>query len=689
MCGSECLKSRVLSVMFLFLLSTSYSFCAPASGAQGKELFSPRHVAKIRSVSSAAVSPDGRSIAYVLSVPRKILKEEDGPAWSELHIVDRSGRSRPLLAGHNNVRSVTFRPRSNEITYLNRTGQDKGDSLFSIPVRGGKPRRLLSFETGIRAYTFSPEGDKVCFLAPDPPSEKEKLYRKKGFNQIVFEEENAPVRARIAELRTGKIRKLSVPGSVSLVRFSPDGRFLLAVKAPTPLVDDSYMRRRIVIVDVDTGKIVQRIHNPGKLGKVKWSPDGCHIAFISAADVHDPRAGRLVAASVPGEGSFRDLMPRYEAHVRDFAWLDTKTLLWVAAEGTSVRVGTVDLEGRVKTLLKPGGPILSGLSLSSDKLHAALVGHTPRHPSEVFLFSLRDKKLKRLTNSNPWLSRMRFARQEVIRWKARDGLELEGILLYPLNWVRGRRYPLILCVHGGPEAHVSNGWVTSYSRLGQVAAARGFAVFYPNYRGSTGRGVAFSKLGQADAAGKEFRDLIDAVDHLVSIGIADRRRVGITGGSYGGYATAWGATYYSKHFAAGVMFVGISDCISKMGTTDIPDEMYYVHHLKRLWEDWDYFLKRSPIRYVERCRTPLLILHGTEDPRVHPSQSLELYRHLKTLAKAPVRLIFYPGEGHGNRRAASRFDYNLRALRWFEHYLFGPGGPPPPYRLDYKAALEK
>jgi dipeptidyl aminopeptidase/acylaminoacyl peptidase len=120
-----------------------------------------------------------------------------------------------------------------------------------------------------------------------------------------------------------------------------------------------------------------------------------------------------------------------------------------------------------------------------------------------------------------------------------------------------------------------------------------------------------------------------------------------------------------------------------LGTTDIPYEMNLVHNRKWLWEDWDFFLKRSPVHHVEKARTPLLILHGKADPRVHPGQSLELYRHLKVLGKTPVRLVLYPGEGHGNRRAASRLDYNLRLLRWMEHYLKGPGGDPPPYRLDY------
>jgi dipeptidyl aminopeptidase/acylaminoacyl peptidase len=224
-----------------------------------------------------------------------------------------------------------------------------------------------------------------------------------------------------------------------------------------------------------------------------------------------------------------------------------------------------------------------------------------------------------------------------------------------------------------------------------MAAARGMAVFYPNYRGSTGRGRAFSKLSQGDPAGKEFDDLVDGVDHLIATGLVDAGKVGVTGGSYGGYATAWCSTRYSDRFAAGVMFVGISNKTSKSGTTDIPDEEFLVHALRRTWdspEDWQFFLERSPVYHAGKHATPLLIMHGKSDPRVHPSQSMELYRQLKVRNQAPVRLVFYPGEGHGNTKAAARYDYNLRMLQWFEHYLQGQGGTMPGTALNYDALLE-
>jgi dipeptidyl aminopeptidase/acylaminoacyl peptidase len=200
--------------------------------------------------------------------------------------------------------------------------------------------------------------------------------------------------------------------------------------------------------------------------------------------------------------------------------------------------------------------------------------------------------------------------------------------------------------------------------------------------------VEFSKLGQHAYAGPEFDDIVDAKTYLVEAGLADPDHVGITGGSYGGYASMWAASALSEHFAAAVAFVGISDQISKFGTTDIPKEMFNVHARSYPWEDWMWMLERSPIYHVDKARTPLLIMHGKEDPRVHPSQSLEMYRHMKVRTDTPVRLVYYPGEGHGNRNTAAQYDYGLRLIRWMDHYLKGPGGEPPAYEIDHAARLK-
>ena len=685
------LRVRTLATLVAFASLLGRTLvAAPPATVRERTPMTPLDVAKTRSVISAAISPDGRNTAYTLVVPRDPFAGDDGPSYVELHVLGPDGTSRPFVTGKVNVSSIQWTPDGREIAYIAKRGDDKHASLYVLPIDGGESRRLLAHDASINHVRFRPDGRALAFLATPPRSKTDAEWREKGFDQEIYEEDWRPTKVWLAATKGNTSPKsLDLPGSAFDLAWSPDGKFVAVALAPRPLVDDSYMFKRIVIVDIDSGRIVERIKNPGKLGAFAFSPDGKHLAMISAADLNDPSEGRLMIAELPGDGTLKDLMPSYEAHVESFEWLDAETVAFVAAEGTETRVATVSLSGQRTDWIQPGVAVFHSLSLSkkskgtTGSVAAALVGSTPTHPPEVFVLR-KPGGLKRGTDSNPWLQHRRLAKQESIRFRARDGLELEGILIYPLNYQPGRRYPLILTVHGGPESHVPNGWVTRYAYAGQVGAARGFAVFYPNYRGSTGRGVAFSKMGQADAAGKEFEDLIDAIDHLVKKGLVERSRVGITGGSYGGYASAWGATYYSEHFAASVMFVGISDNVSKVGTTDIPEEMYLVHHRKRLWDDWDYFLERSPIRHVQKNRTPTLILHGKEDPRVHPSQSMELYRHLKTLKQAPVRLVFYRGEGHGNRKAAARFDYNVRMLRWMERYLQGPGGPAPPFTIDYE-----
>jgi len=655
----------------------------------GEGRFTPELVARLRGVGSAAISPDGKLAAYTVAVQRVPNVDADGGAWVELHVADLvRGTTRGYVTGKVNVSQLGWTTDGRAITFLAKRGSDKETSLYALPVDGGEARRALALATGIESYELSADGKTVVCIAAPPKDKAREAAREKGFTQEIYEEDGRPSELWLASF-DGSSAPVKVPfeGQPREVRLSPvDGRILLSF-TPTVLVDDEYMKKRVLVLEGASGKILARIDNPGKLGKLGWSPDGQHVALIAAADLNDPSAGRLCIAPASG-GVPLELAPGIEADTLDFAWQAPDALLAVNAVGCETRFDRYTLSagkpaGAPLTLVPAGGPLLSALSLAKGGLSSVFVASSAVHPPELFRMRHGERTPVRVSDSNPELAGISFAKQEVIRHAARDGLALEGVLIHPLERAEGQRVPLILNVHGGPEAHISNGWLTNYSNQGQLAAARGFAVFYPNYRGSTGRGVAFSKLGQGDPAGKEFDDLVDAVDHLVSIGLVDTKKVGVTGGSYGGYATAWCSTRFSERFAAGVMMVGISNKVSKVGTTDIADEEFHVHALQRPWDDWTKMLERSPIFHAGNCKTPLLILHGKEDPRVSPTQSRELYRHLKLRSQAPVRLVMYPGEGHGNRRAASRYDYSLRALEWFEHYLMGSGGEMPDPFLDY------
>jgi len=221
----------------------------------------------------------------------------------------------------------------------------------------------------------------------------------------------------------------------------------------------------------------------------------------------------------------------FDTSIQSYEWApDGQSLALVASDPGAEEMQT-DL---------PYQPEMQSLAFGGGTY--AFVTDAPEHPREIYVLEAGSDTPRRLTDHNPWLSGELLAEQEVVTYTARDGQELQGLLIYPLNKEEGTRYPLITVVHGGPEAHYDDAWLTAYSMAGQMAAARGYAVFYPNYRGSTGRGVEFAMSSQGDLAGAEFDDIINGVDALIDRGRVDEDRVGVTGGSYGGYATAWMST---------------------------------------------------------------------------------------------------------------------------------------------------
>jgi dipeptidyl aminopeptidase/acylaminoacyl peptidase len=655
----------------LLLVSGSGAF------AQGMTL---EQIARLSQVDEIAPAPDGERVAFTRSVPRDLSREEDGPAWSELHVIDADGSVRGYVTGAVNVSNVGWLPDGSAITFVAERGDDDAPALHAIPVAGGEATRLASVGTGVADYSFSPDGDAVALVAGQEVPEARTDREQNGFDAVVFEEQWLPRQLWIQALgpEPEEPRVVDVDGSVQGVSWSPSGDRLALRVTPRQLVDDVLMFQRIQIVAPD-GTLLGRVDNPGKLGEVAWSDSGSHLAFIGTEVIEDTRAGRLMVTAPEG-GSWTHLMPELAGHVVDIDW-DGESILFVSHEGVESRVGRIDPNGQDDmTLFEQDGLAVTTAEAAGGRLLAR--ASSSEHPSEAF--ELSGGAPERLTRSNPWLAEVDLARQRVVEYEARDGLMIQGLLVEPLDYEEGRRYPLILAVHGGPESHYSNGWLTSYNLPAQHAAAEGYFTFYPNYRGSTGRGVEFALSSQGRPAQEEFDDLVDGVDHLIEQEWVDGDRVGITGGSYGGYATAWGATYYSERFAAAVMNVGLSDKIAMVGTSDIPRELYEVHYLTWPWEDWSLYREASPIYYADRAQTPILIMHGAADPRVDPTQSRILYRYL-TLQEdpPPVRLVLYPGEGHGNRRAASRWDYSLRLMRWMNHYLKGDGGAPPPRDVDY------
>ena len=649
-------------------------------------------IPKVKSVIQTTVSPDGDSVAFTRSLPRTLYVDENGSNYSELYVVDDKGVERPFITGSVNIKSLQWSNDSKTIYFLAKLKDDKYTSLYQIPVDGGQAQPVLALkDTSISSYQLSPDNKQVAILAMPAADKSEKELKKLGFKAEVYEMGLKNKQLFIVDL--AKADKpltptaLNVDNYVSDVNWAANGKKLLVKTQPTALIDDKYTKSMWHLFDIASNKVTLSFKTEGKLGDAELSHDGKYIAILGAEDKHDPATGRLFIADTK-TAEITEWLPDFMGHVVDFEWSHKRnTLNFIANVGTQSFVASIKTgSNKYKKLVKEGEFIASQLSVSDSDKTLALRGNTAKHPNEVFI--VRSNKATRLTDSNSWLNDKRFAKQETITLKARDGVELDGVLVYPLNYEKGTRYPLIMSVHGGPESHDKDGWVTNYSRPGQMGAARGYAVFYPNYRGSTGKGVDYSKLGQNDYAGKEFDDLVDFKNHLVDMGLVDTKRVGITGGSYGGYASAWGATKLTEHFAASVMFVGVTNQLSKFGTTDISNEMNLVHARSYPWDKWQWYLERSPIYWAGQSETPLLIMHGKDDPRVHPAQSMELYRYMKVQGK-DVRLVYYPGEGHGNRKVAAQYDYSLRLMRWMDNYLMEGKKEMPAFEIDHAAKLKE
>lgn len=619
-------------------------------------------------------------VAFNLVVPRPV-GDGVGGSYLNLGVIDQpvggGGAEKPkvrwLVANEGSAPGLAIRPGSKQVSYTRRI-----DGRTEVVVRtvdgSGEPEPFAETPS-LSSYRWRPDGQAIAFTVLDelPPGRQEAQER--GFRPVIVDEDWRHVSLWMVEAG-GKPVRLTEGTTVIGFEWAPNGKSIACACAPANTVDASYMQKRLHVLDIASGKLSKLVDNPGKLGDFAWSADGKRLAYISAADRNDPHAGMLYMVEVaskdvqPLTHGFTGMVQHVHATVDGF--------LCQESIGVRTRLRALDPAGKPLWMYEPK---ISQLAITGFSSHVSagnfvFTASHSMHPAELFVRGAESSPIdaERLTVSNPDLAGHKFGEQRVVRYRTRDGLMVEGILVLPIDRVEGTRYPLVIVAHGGPESHYSNGWLTSYSQWGHLLAARGIASWYPNYRSSTGYGVAFCKHDHGDPMGKEFDDHLDAIAHFDKVGLIDKQRVGIGGGSYGGYTAAWAATRASKHFAAAVSFVPFVDMRTKWMTTDIPMEFYYVHYQEKWpWQQPGLLADRSPLNWAPDCDTPLLVLGGTSDPRVHPSQPFMLYRAVKFATDTPVRYVQYTGEGHGNRKNVNRIDYCVRTLRWFEHYLLGGG----------------
>ncbi len=641
--------------------------------AQG---ITPEQVVSIERVTAVAMSPDGKQVAFTLQKPRAV-GEEFGRARNELWVIPAAGGDAiAVVRAPNSASSPQWSPSGGMLAFRAKlTDQNPLDQVYGVSTPGEEPKLLTHSTLGVRAFAWSPDGKAIAYTAREPEDPEVIARRARGDDVVVAGENVRRTRLWLERFDTGESKVLT-PADRHVWSFvwAPDASALAIQMTEGITADDGLMFRRIYEVPSAGGRYSILTQTEGKLGGMAYSPDGTKLAFAGATSLNDPIAQSVfVVAADGGEAVIRTA--DYEGSATSsIGWLDKNTIYFGANLGTRTVLNKVRAErGAIEQIAGAGPEIITALSFDERRRTFAVAAHTARHPRELFVGSVRGGELRRLTRHNDWLADVQLAEQETIEWTASDGTRIAGVLVHSLNEAPGTRYPLAVLPHGGPEGVSLDGWTTRALYPAQLLAAEGYAVLMPNYRGSGGRGVAFSKGDHRDLGGKEFEDVIAGIDYLAAQGLVDIERVGSSGTSYGGYFSAWAATRHSDRFKAAITFAGLSDWVSFTGTTDIPREMSIVH-----WDLWWFdnpmlSWERSPVAHVTELSTPTLVGHGLADERVHPEQSLEIHTALK-LKGVPTGLILYPREPHGLLERAHQLDFMNRMLEWFGRYLKG-GAP--------------
>jgi dipeptidyl aminopeptidase/acylaminoacyl peptidase len=295
---------------------------------------------------------------------------------------------------------------------------------------------------------------------------------------------------------------------------------------------------------------------------------------------------------------------------------------------------------------------------------------SPEAPNEVYATDNTFTTFRRLTDTNPLAAQFELGQTEVVTWKSSDGQEVEGVLLKPVGFDPAKRYPLLVVAHGGPAGAFVNSYRVGGLEGGQLWAGRGWAVFYPNPRGSTNYGEKFLRANVNDWGGGDYRDIMTGVDAMIARGIADPERMAHIGWSYGGYMTAW-VVSQTDRFKAAMVGAGLTNMASMYGTNDIPNVLVTYFGGIPSMETMPLYAGRSAMSFIDNVTTPTLILHGANDERVPAGQAYELFRGLKDRGKT-TELVFYPREGHGISEYYHQKDRLTRISDWVMRYTLGP-----------------
>jgi len=616
----------------------------------------PHDIAELRALRDIAIAPDGSRVAFVVRAPRfdpaaKPSPDDTKGGWKveqQLWLVDRrGGEPLQLTFGDDPVQSARFSPDGRDLAFLRGHGDDK-PALHVLHLGGGEARRVDIGDFAPQAFTWIPDGRGFAFLAPRPRGDAEKEARWRRGGAVAWDREWEQVHLFVVGREGGAPRHIN-PGTDTVVAFrqSPDGKTFALVTAASADPHTVFTRNRLLLVRATDGHIEREVEKVGApIPMLEWSPDGRYLAYATTpTGFSHIDALRVVRAGAPSARPV-DVAAGLDLTMVGFAWSGSRALVAASLARTRTALHRLPVGGGKATELPRGEHIMARMAGDQRGRFAVADAAGPGDPSEALVIDLASGRAKVVAALNPQIAGWSAAPTELVRWKNREGTELEGLLTRTSNG-GGAAPPLLVIPHGGPDGVSSNAW----SAWSQYFAARGYSVFRPNYRGGIGYGRAFYEANRGRLGDIEFMDIESGVDHLIASGAADPDRLFYGSWSWGGYLSAW-TLGHAVRYRAIMVGAGVVDVAVQYVTSDINHGIV---------ADWEFkgrpfnqpitFDRSSPIRYLKGARTPTLIIHGQEDPRVGFVNSQILYRALSDLG-VDVTMWAYPREPHGFQEPA-------------------------------------
>ena len=644
----------------------AFALLSAAALAQAPHTPSIDDVINLKRVGAPAISPSGQHVAFTI----RDTNWDENAYETEIWIGDAAtGQSRQVTNAKGSSLQPAWSPDGSTLAFV--SDRDGKRQLYRIAIGGGEAERLTSGAEGVNNFAWSPSGKEIAYTMQDPISEAIKE-REKRFGDIRIEDQDQRYThlhlIDVASKSSAQLTKGNfVVGSFD---WSPDGRQIAFDHRDTSDPADGGSADISVVLPA-TGAVAVAVAQEGPDSNPRWSPDGTQLAFVSSmAKPFYFFENSVIAIVSPGAASVKPLTLAFDEDPNLVDWTPAGIVFSSSQRTWSYLFTLNPATSAVTRHAARDAWIGGGFSVSPDGRSVAFIGSGPADFPDVYLGEVAAlSSAKRVSDTGAQIAAWPKHTREVIRWKSQDGAEIEGVLHKPAGFQAGRRYPLLVVIHGGPTGvsrPVPYGSGSFYPI--DTFLSKGALILEPNYRGSAGYGVKFRSLNVRNLGIGDAWDVLSGIDALVQQGLVDRDRVGSMGWSQGGYISAFLTTRHSDRFKAVSVGAGISDWMTYYVNTDI--HPFTRQYLKATpWDDPKIYADTSPMTYIKQAKTPTLIQHGEDDARVPIPNAFQLYQGLRD-QNVPVQLSIFKGFGHGLTKPKANRAAMEQNLDWFTRYIW-------------------